>query len=347
MTAVRLQLQWEPQAQFAGYFAADAEGYYEEEGLEVEILRGGPDIIPQDRRLGPERSRVHDLVGAQGARRCAPARLSRTWSTSPRSSSARAPDPSHGRPAPGRSRQRRGHHLARAVRAARTSAPGASETSTRSRQRRCSTNWSGQRGLHASSSSLQHGAAAQSRDRRRRGDDLQRVRPGARSREPRDRRALPARRPERDRLQRGRHGDAPGRALRSRRVARRGGQRGHRRALPARVVPRLDLLPRQPRRHASRTPSSRVDACRRPPGVDDERDQPADLAVARRHRHDADADSGSRRSRSRSRPGSFPRHPAEDAYRTDLAEAALEGIEDDATGADFEKGTVEVTPGGE
>src|SRR5215210_6697328 len=26
---VRLQLQWEPQAQFAGYFAADREGYYE------------------------------------------------------------------------------------------------------------------------------------------------------------------------------------------------------------------------------------------------------------------------------------------------------------------------------
>src|SRR5687768_14730942 len=28
---VRLQLQWNPQAQFAGYFAADAQGYYEEE----------------------------------------------------------------------------------------------------------------------------------------------------------------------------------------------------------------------------------------------------------------------------------------------------------------------------
>ena len=45
---VRLQLQWEPQAQFAGYFAADREGYYEEEGLEVEFLRGGADVIPQD-----------------------------------------------------------------------------------------------------------------------------------------------------------------------------------------------------------------------------------------------------------------------------------------------------------
>jgi NitT/TauT family transport system substrate-binding protein len=43
---VRLQLQWEPQAQFAGYFAADREGYYAEEGLQVEFLRGGADVLP-------------------------------------------------------------------------------------------------------------------------------------------------------------------------------------------------------------------------------------------------------------------------------------------------------------
>jgi len=48
MTQVQLQLQWEPQAQFAGYFAAQEEGYYAEEGLEVEILRGGAEIIPQN-----------------------------------------------------------------------------------------------------------------------------------------------------------------------------------------------------------------------------------------------------------------------------------------------------------
>src|ERR671916_519407 len=46
LTEVRLQLQWEPQAQFAGYFAADREGYYAEEGLEVEFLRGGADVQP-------------------------------------------------------------------------------------------------------------------------------------------------------------------------------------------------------------------------------------------------------------------------------------------------------------
>jgi NitT/TauT family transport system substrate-binding protein len=46
LTQVQLQLQWEPQAQFAGYFAADAQGYYAAEGLDVEILRGGAEILP-------------------------------------------------------------------------------------------------------------------------------------------------------------------------------------------------------------------------------------------------------------------------------------------------------------
>jgi NitT/TauT family transport system substrate-binding protein len=47
LTKVSLQLQWAPQAQFAGYFAADAEGYYADEGLDVTIIDGGPEVIPQ------------------------------------------------------------------------------------------------------------------------------------------------------------------------------------------------------------------------------------------------------------------------------------------------------------
>lgn len=47
LTKVRLQLQWFPQSQFAGYFAAKDLGYYEEVGLDVEILAGGVDIVPQ------------------------------------------------------------------------------------------------------------------------------------------------------------------------------------------------------------------------------------------------------------------------------------------------------------
>ena len=45
--AVDFQLQWVPQAQFAGYFAAKDLGYYEDAGLDVTLLDGGPDIAPQ------------------------------------------------------------------------------------------------------------------------------------------------------------------------------------------------------------------------------------------------------------------------------------------------------------
>ena len=47
LTKVRLQLQWAPQAQFAGFFAAKEEGFYEAAGLDVELIPGGPDVIPQ------------------------------------------------------------------------------------------------------------------------------------------------------------------------------------------------------------------------------------------------------------------------------------------------------------
>ena len=41
-----LQLKWVTQAQFAGYYVAKDKGFYEEEGLDVTILPGGPDIAP-------------------------------------------------------------------------------------------------------------------------------------------------------------------------------------------------------------------------------------------------------------------------------------------------------------
>ena len=43
---VTLQLKWVTQAQFAGYYVAKDKGFYKEEGLEVEIKPGGPDIAP-------------------------------------------------------------------------------------------------------------------------------------------------------------------------------------------------------------------------------------------------------------------------------------------------------------
>ncbi len=43
---VTLQLKWVTQAQFAGYYVALDKGFYEEEGLDVTINAGGPDIAP-------------------------------------------------------------------------------------------------------------------------------------------------------------------------------------------------------------------------------------------------------------------------------------------------------------
>ena len=45
--SVTLQLKWVTQGQFAGYYVAQAKGFYEEEGLTVEIKPGGPDIAPE------------------------------------------------------------------------------------------------------------------------------------------------------------------------------------------------------------------------------------------------------------------------------------------------------------
>ena len=41
-----LQLKWVTQAQFAGYYVAKDKGFYDEEGLDVTIKPGGPDIAP-------------------------------------------------------------------------------------------------------------------------------------------------------------------------------------------------------------------------------------------------------------------------------------------------------------
>ena len=49
---VTLQLKWVTQAQFAGYYAAAEEGYYADEGLDVTLRPGGPDIVPEQVVLG-------------------------------------------------------------------------------------------------------------------------------------------------------------------------------------------------------------------------------------------------------------------------------------------------------
>ena len=47
LTKVTLQLKWVPQAQFAGYYAAQDLGYYKAAGLDVTLLNGGPNITPE------------------------------------------------------------------------------------------------------------------------------------------------------------------------------------------------------------------------------------------------------------------------------------------------------------
>ncbi len=51
---VKLQLSWYHQFQFAGYYAAKLKGYYQEEGLEVEIRKCNPNLFPVDAVLSGE-----------------------------------------------------------------------------------------------------------------------------------------------------------------------------------------------------------------------------------------------------------------------------------------------------
>jgi len=44
---VTLQLKWLPQSQFMGYYVAAEKGYYKDEGIDINILPGGSDIIPE------------------------------------------------------------------------------------------------------------------------------------------------------------------------------------------------------------------------------------------------------------------------------------------------------------
>lgn len=48
MEAASLQLQWVTQAQFAGYYVALDKGWYREEGIDLTINPGGPDLVPMD-----------------------------------------------------------------------------------------------------------------------------------------------------------------------------------------------------------------------------------------------------------------------------------------------------------
>ncbi len=66
---VTLQLKWVTQAQFAGYYVAEAKGYYKDEGLTVTIKPGGPDIAPEQVLAGGGADVVVDWMPAALAAR--------------------------------------------------------------------------------------------------------------------------------------------------------------------------------------------------------------------------------------------------------------------------------------
>jgi NitT/TauT family transport system substrate-binding protein len=45
--SIKLQLQWVAQAQFAGYYAAKDQGYFEANCLDVTLVEAAPDVVPQ------------------------------------------------------------------------------------------------------------------------------------------------------------------------------------------------------------------------------------------------------------------------------------------------------------
>lgn len=67
--AITLQLKWVTQAQFAGYVVAEAKGFYDEAGLDVTILPGGPNIAPEQVIAGGGADVIVDWMGGALAAR--------------------------------------------------------------------------------------------------------------------------------------------------------------------------------------------------------------------------------------------------------------------------------------
>src|SRR6478736_9397248 len=66
---VTLQLKWVTDAQFAGYYVAKDKGFYKEEGLDVTIKPGGPDVAPEQVLAGGGADVVVDWMPAALAAR--------------------------------------------------------------------------------------------------------------------------------------------------------------------------------------------------------------------------------------------------------------------------------------
>ena len=69
LTKVKLQIKWLDQAQFAGYYVAVDKGYFRDMGLDVQILPGGPDVVPSQKVLTGAADIGIDWVGSLLANR--------------------------------------------------------------------------------------------------------------------------------------------------------------------------------------------------------------------------------------------------------------------------------------
>jgi NitT/TauT family transport system substrate-binding protein len=68
-TAVRFQASWIPDCQFAGYLMAQDQGFYEERGLDVEVLPGGPNVNPVQQVVsGSAEVTVNKVIALMAAR---------------------------------------------------------------------------------------------------------------------------------------------------------------------------------------------------------------------------------------------------------------------------------------
>jgi NitT/TauT family transport system substrate-binding protein len=63
-----LALQWQPQAQFAGFYVAQAKGFYREAGVDMTIIPGGPDSVAS-RLLASGRAQFATMFLATGIER--------------------------------------------------------------------------------------------------------------------------------------------------------------------------------------------------------------------------------------------------------------------------------------
>ena len=187
-----MQLQWVTQAQFAGYFAAKDQGFFKKHGLDVDILEGAVDIVPQ-------------TVLAQGNADFAIAWVPKALAS--REQGANITD------------------IAQIFQRSGTlqiSFKDKNITTATALKGKTVGNWGfgnefelfagmTKAGLNPGSDvklvqqEFNMTALPERRHRRRPGHDLQRVRPGARGQEPGDGQALPADRPQRHQLAAGRH----------------------------------------------------------------------------------------------------------------------------------------------